>query len=246
MIRGGLSRIRRSLTGTDSTSREQPSPDETGHPNYYEEEPLPKVCFHGFMASTRHRLLTPEICDEVRSQMPTRIQLYPDWHLLYSLEQDGASLHSLYDKVAPDAKSPGRVGYVLLIEDRKGSIFGAYTNVPFQPTKHKLYYGNGECFLWKVERAPTISIGDGRSPSVDEPNHHWRFRSYPCTGLNEFMIYCTSQFLSMGAGDGHYGLWCDNSLINGVSDSSLTFGNDVLSKEGNKFHIVNLEIWRAG
>lgn len=246
MFKGRLSSLRRSFTSPEADSSSNETKEESGRSSFFDEEPLPEVSFHGYAATTKHRLLTPEISGEVRNQMPTRIQLYPDWQLLYSLEQDGASLHSLYGKVAPDAKNPGRVGYVLLIEDRKGGIFGAYTNEPFRPTERKRYYGNGECFLWKIEKAATINIGNAKASCSRSSDHHWRFRSYPFTGLNEFVIYCTSEFLSMGAGNGHYGLWCDSSLINGVSDPSLTFGNDVLSREGNKFHIVNLEVWRVG
>lgn len=50
----------------------------------------------------------------------------------------------------------------------------------------------------------------------------------------------------MGAGDGHYGLLCDDGLLHGVSNPCQTYGNEVLSKEGKKFSIVALEVWRVG
>lgn len=211
-------------------------------------EPLPAVNLHGYTNNTKNRLLTSEMCDDIRNLMPTRIQLYTDWHLLYSLEQHGASLHSLYDNVIPTERLPSRVGYVLVIRDRKNGIFGAYCNEPFHPTDSRRYYGNGECFLWKMERVPNIVLGQSKEEAVknDEKHHKWQFSGFPYTGLNEFVIYCTSEFLSMGAGDGHYGLWCDDGLMNGVTDPSLTFGNGVLSREGNKFHIIGLEVWRVG
>ncbi|SCU93343.1 LADA_0G02564g1_1 [Lachancea dasiensis] len=211
-----------------------------------EEDILPQVTLRGYAETTKSRLLTTEICDEIRNLMPTRVQLYPDWHLLYSLQQHGASLHSLYDHVAPESKNPGRVGYVLLIEDRRGGLFGAYCNEPFRLSESKRYYGNGECFLWKLEKVANINLGDDAKNLADDSAHRWRFKGFPYTGVNEFVIYSTSHFFSMGAGDGHYGLWCDDGLMNGVSDPSLTFGNEVLSREGSKFHIVNLEVWRVG
>ncbi|SCU88109.1 LAMI_0D08812g1_1 [Lachancea mirantina] len=209
--------------------------------------PLP-VYLNGVKDTTKHRLLTPEMCDEIRSLMPTRIQLYTDWRLVYSLEQHGASLRSLYDNIAPDGKQSARVGYVLVVEDKKGGIFGAYTNEHFRPTDNRRYYGNGECFLWKLEKVPTLYIGDTKADDGAEADrsHRWSFKGFPFTGLNEFVIYCTSKFLSMGAGDGHYGLWIDSGLLNGVSNPSLTFGNETLSREGDKFHVVGLEVWRVG
>ncbi|QLQ77890.1 hypothetical protein HG537_0A01370 [Torulaspora globosa] len=212
-----------------------------------QEDALPTVKLNGYLPTTKNKLLMPDMCDELRNLMPTRVQLYTDWQLLYSLEQHGASLRSLYDNVAPERATPMRVGYVLVIKDRKHGIFGAYTNEPFHPTESRRYYGNGECFLWKMDRVRGLSIGT-RCQSEDQvhDDYGWQFRGYPMTGVNEFAIYCQSNFLSLGAGDGHYGLWIDDSLLHGVSNPSLTFGNDVLSREGRKFHIVALEVWRVG
>ncbi|SCU80601.1 LAME_0B03906g1_1 [Lachancea meyersii CBS 8951] len=205
---------------------------------------LPPVTLHGYRDTTKSRLLSPDICDELRSLMPTRIQLYSDWHLLYSLQQHGASLQSLYSRTAPETKHPARVGYVVLVEDRKGGLFGGYCNEPPRAKDSKRYYGNGECFLWRLERAASVSLAQRED---DEPcAHGWRFRGYPYTGLNQFVMHSTGHYFSMGAGDGHYGLWCDQALETGVTNPSLTFGNETLSREGAKFHIVNLEVWRVG
>lgn len=218
---------------------------------FEEDDVLPTVKLTGYLPTTKNRLITPDMCDQLRSLMPTRVQLYTEWELLYSLEQHGSSLKSLYDHVSPQSTTPMRVGYVIVIKDRKNGIFGGYTNEPFHPTENRRYYGNGECFLWRLDKVPHLTICDGgkRSDSHIKQNqeeHVWQFRGYPYTGLNEFAIYCQSGFLSMGAGDGHYGLWIDDGLMQGVSYPSLTFGNDVLSKEGEKFHIVALEVWRVG
>lgn len=210
-----------------------------------EDDTLPSVILNGYSDNTKNRLLRQEMCDELRQLMPTRIQLYTEWSLIYSLEQHGASLHSLYDNLKSDTNSNARVGYILVIQDRKGGIFGGYVNEPFHPTDSRRYYGNGECFLWKLEKVPDLRVNVKESKQKED-SHNWQLRGYPYTGINEYSIYCTSKFLSMGAGDGHYGLWCDDGLYKGVSSPSLTFGNDVLSREGSKFHIVGLEIWRVG
>ena len=245
---------------------------------------LPPVDLRGYSSATRNRIMNTEIADEIRPLMPTRIQLYTEWTLLYSLEQHGASLRSLYSNIAAQQKQQARrrIGYVIIIKDRHGGVFGGYSNEPWLPHENRQYFGNGECFLWKLEKVPEIVLSpssdssngrynpdvelvdmgnstrsnDGeRTPSKHRVKHHatrragserWSLKGYPYTGENEFAVYCTSKFLSMGAGDGHYGLWCDDGLVHGVSYPCLTYGNEPLSREGKKFHIIALEVWRIG
>jgi hypothetical protein len=60
------------------------------------------------------------------------------------------------------------------------------------------------------------------------------------------MILCETGFLSVGGGDGHYGLWLDDTFEKGISSSCPTFGNEPLSDEGEKFDILGVEIWSIG
>lgn len=46
--------------------------------------------------------------------------------------------------------------------------------------------------------------------------------------------------------DGHYGLWIDDSVEKGVSETCPTFGNEPLSDEGAKFDILGAEVWYIG
>jgi len=73
-----------------------------------------------------------------------------------------------------------------------------------------------------------------------------RFKAFPYSGMNEFMIFCESGFLSVGGGDGHYGLWLDDTLAKGISDTCPTFGNEPLSEEGHHFTVLDMEIWYIG
>lgn len=73
-----------------------------------------------------------------------------------------------------------------------------------------------------------------------------RFKAFPYSGMNDFMIFCESGFLSVGGGDGHYGLWLDDTLETGISDTCPTFGNEPLSEEGHKFEVLDVEIWYVG
>lgn len=193
--------------------------------------PLTPLALHGYSTTTKNKILTADIGEEVRNILPARLQISPDWELLYSMEQHGASLSTLYRLIKPEGRQYDRNGYVLAVKDRKGTVFGAFVNEFFHPTDTHRFYGNGQCFLWKSKQA----VGEERL-----------FQGFPYTGLNDYIIYCTSEFLSLGGGDGHYGLWMDRDLLTGVSDRSLTFGNEGLSEEGEKFGIIGVEIWKVG
>jgi hypothetical protein len=92
------------------------------------------------------------------------------------------------------------------------------------------------------------------SPSISAPNHHTgastperiRFKAFPYSGVNDYLMLCEAGFFSVGGGDGHYGLWLDDNFEKGVSASCPTFGNEPLSEEGIKFEIVGVELWSLG
>jgi hypothetical protein len=59
-------------------------------------------------------------------------------------------------------------------------------------------------------------------------------------------MQCETGFLSVGGGDGHYGLWLDDNFERGISCHCLTFGNEPLSSAGEKFEIIGVELWSIG
>lgn len=73
-----------------------------------------------------------------------------------------------------------------------------------------------------------------------------RFKAFPYSGINDYLIFCEASFLSVGGGDGRYGLWLDGVLERGVSGNCMTFGNEPLSEEGEKFEVVGVEVWCVG
>lgn len=73
-----------------------------------------------------------------------------------------------------------------------------------------------------------------------------RFKAFPYSGVNDYFILCDSNFLSVGGGDGHYGLWLDDTFEEGISSSCPTFGNEPLSEEGEKFGVLGVEVWSIG
>ncbi|ROT42729.1 TLD-domain-containing protein [Sodiomyces alkalinus F11] len=269
--------------------------------------PLDPILLHGYKESTSPsaRLLTTNVAEEIRIMLPERLRIVEDWKLIYSLEQDGASLNTLYQKAA--MVHGQRVGFVLVVRDEAGGTFGGYLSEYPRPTPG--YFGNGECFLWRVSTlaglppppsADTTNINISRSTTISNPtpstvantessqtsappdlltdapsgapteaasqyagmlvspaegpkravssavSESLRFKAFPYSGVNEYYINCETGFLSMGAGDGHYGLWLDDSLYRGRSGRSQTFGNEPLSDEGEKFGILGVELWVLG
>jgi len=86
--------------------------------------------------------------------------------------------------------------------------------------------------------------GNANLPIPSSPSI--RFKAFPYSGVNDYYMLCDTHFLSVGAGDGKYGLWLDDSLEKGISSTSLTFGNERLSDEGEKFGILGVEVWVIG
>ncbi|KAF2751673.1 TLD-domain-containing protein [Sporormia fimetaria CBS 119925] len=241
----------------------------------FQPPPLSPLTLLGWKPSTPQsgKLLSRALAEEIRLLMPPRLQLVDDWHLVYSLEQNGVSLATLYEKA--DNYRGKRGGFVLVVRDGSGGIFGAYLSDPPHPQSH--FYGNGECFLWRAsvlpalpdvaslppppsadtthaQRMTTISAADTLSPpasgqasrSGTNTPERIRFKAFPYSGVNDYMIFCEPSYLSIGGGDGHYGLWLDDNLENGVSSSCPTFGNEPLSDEGQKFEVLGVELWYVG
>ncbi|PSR85475.1 hypothetical protein BD289DRAFT_368451 [Coniella lustricola] len=229
--------------------------------------PLEPLELRGFREDTTGsaRLLTPAVAEEIRTLIPERQRLEDAWNLVYSLDQDGASLGTLYQKSS--CYEGQRASFVLVVKDNEGGLFGAYLSDPPKPQPH--YFGNGECFLWRASllaalppppsedttnynaaRVTTIvsptRISRTASPAPSSIGPSIRFKAFPYSGENEFYIYCEQHYLSVGAGDGHYGLWLNDSLEKGISARCLTFGNEPLSDEGIKFGILGVELWLIG
>lgn len=84
--------------------------------------PLEPLILHGYRDSTQAaaRLLTSAIAEEIRTMIPERLRIVEEWHLIYSLEQDGASLSTLYQKCRH--YEGRRVGFVLVVKDQEGGV----------------------------------------------------------------------------------------------------------------------------
>ncbi|KKY16368.1 putative oxidation resistance protein 1 [Diplodia seriata] len=244
------------------------------HASPFQPPPLSPLNLEGWKPGTadRSKLLSRQLAEEIRLLIPPRLQLVEDWKLAYSLEQDGVSLATLY-KNCEELRGK-RGGYVLVVRDGGGGVFGAYLTDAPHPNPH--FFGTGECFLWRAHVLPGLpslanlppppsadTTNAQRMTTIAQPKNHLspphsnapsgastperiRFKAFPYSGVNDYMLFCEQGFLSVGGGDGHYGLWLDDNLENGISSSCPTFGNEPLSDEGEKFDVLGVELWFIG
>jgi len=184
-----------------------------------------------------HVVLKTSLANALRSHLPPRARLPRSWTLLFSIDQHGISLHTLYTRCGTHAG--GALVVVRAADDR---CFGAWVADGIREG-HGSYIGSGESFLWK-------ETGDG-----DE------VRVFNWTGKNDYVALCEPESISFGGGDGHYGLYLDETLYEGSSARCPTFNNDPLCTSdpsprnggdggGNggtaTFECVGLEVWGVG
>lgn len=126
-----------STSTTSRTSQPPPSintqngvytpPQRTASP--FQPPPLTPLSLNGIPTSSPRsaQILSRALAEEIRLLVPPRLQLAEIWSLVYSLENDGVSLATLYKKCsAPEV--PKRSSFVLVIRDAAGGV-----SVPSSP-----------------------------------------------------------------------------------------------------------------
>ena len=78
-------------------------------------------------------------------------------------------------------------------------------------------------------------------------------KSFKWTGLNEYYILTDSRSISVGGGDGRFGLWIDGVFEKGYSSRCPCFGNEPLVEwergrgiEEAQFEVLQFEVWAVG
>ncbi|OBA21856.1 TLD-domain-containing protein [Metschnikowia bicuspidata var. bicuspidata NRRL YB-4993] len=227
--------------------------------------PLLDLGLHGYASGTHRRLMDAELAANLRSLMPARLQLYDDWHLLYSLEQDGISLNTLYRHSSPEHQRAQRQkqqnhGYaenvvkamVLFqtpgVDAARGTRPHGYVLVIEDEKRNK--FG---CFLNEHLRPHDHRryYGNGEcflwkcewfdrhqlGPAHGlDPRRRQRFKAFVYTGVNDNVVYSNHDFIAVGLSAGNNGLWIDKSLYLGVSYPCDTFGNEILNEHGCTGH----------
>lgn len=140
------------------------------------------------------------------------------WTLLYSTHRDGISMQTLLRKCKDWAPT------VLIVRDMEKHVFGAYCSESWKLSSR--YYGTGETFVFKIDPEPGVW-------------HWWWKKSHEIQ--NDFFMWGAHDAIAVG-GAGGYALWLDAELHNGISRSSLTFGNSSLAST-EEFLIGSVEVW---
>lgn len=93
----------------------------------FQPPPLYPLTLKGYAESTAPsaQLLSRAIAEEIRLLVPPRLQLCEEWNLVYSLEQNGVSLATLYKK-CEDLRGL-RNGFVLVVRDGEGGVSPVYS-----------------------------------------------------------------------------------------------------------------------
>jgi len=227
------------------------------------ERKVGSVGLNGRKASTEG-VLSVQVADLIRPHLPPLSRLPKAWTLLYSLDQDGTSLNTLYNNCeAPlrnrKAGAPyvGMGGAMLVLRDSEsesvldspnhGSVFGAFIAEGLGK-KGRGFFGGGDSFLWKYSNG--------------------QLEVFKSTGRNTYFAICEGDYMGFGGGSSSYGLYVDSGLLEGSSSPCVTFGNKILchtppgiSAKGHsagtstaslvygkevQFDCVGLEVWGIG
>ncbi|XP_050541418.1 oxidation resistance protein 1 isoform X4 [Daktulosphaira vitifoliae] len=158
-------------------------------------------------------IMTEDHRKQLSRHLPARAEGYM-WTLIFSTLQHGFSLNSMYRKMSK-VESP----ILLVIQDTQNNVFGALTSCALKMSDH--FYGTGESLLYTF--CPDFQV------------YNW-------TGDNMYFIKGNNESLSIGAGDGKFGLWLDGDLNQGRTEACNTYGNDPLVPEQD-FVVKILECW---
>ncbi|CAH2990193.1 unnamed protein product [Chilo suppressalis] len=199
-------------------------------------------------------IFTMEHREKICTVLPARAQGYM-WSLAFSTSQHGFSLASMYRKMQR-VDSP----VLLVIQDTDNNVFGALTSCALHPSEH--FYGTGESLLFsfqRVEESRRPSHSDDRDKekegkeetkedaTKDEkgdqlPPVKTKFKYWGWTGENMYFIRGSSDNISIGAGDGRFGIWLDGDLYLGRTQRCTTYGNEPLTTRED-FIVKIMECW---
>ncbi|GJN88995.1 hypothetical protein Rhopal_001966-T1 [Rhodotorula paludigena] len=216
------------------------------------------------------RVLEEDVAEGIRPSLPPRLRLSHRWQLLYSLDQHGISLTTLFSALERGLRERDG-GFVLVVKSERGEVFGAYASEAMRDAARDArgatrWGGDGSCFLWKsVPFAPT-DFRIGSSVRIFKPTFRNTYFLYSTSSssssalsfpTNGSTTVAGDSFLAFGGGeDGVFGLYIDGLFERGWTGRCETFGNEPLvdvkkrgggeADETGKFEVVGLECWAVG
>ncbi|KAI0655795.1 TLD-domain-containing protein [Cubamyces menziesii] len=190
-------------------------------------------------------ILTVEIADMLRPFFLALARLPRPWTLLYSLDQHGISLNTLYAR-CQDSKDSA----LFIVLGANNAVFGAWMGEGMHSSKDA-YYDTGESSVFFLAVLYWMT-----EPDIDTLNRFlWqlvgkdRVRVFKWADKNDYVALCESDYISFGRGDGHYGLWLNETLSDGLWARCPAFDNEPLYSAGVRqdetviLNCVELEVW---
>eukprot|EP00096_Caligus_rogercresseyi_P011606 TRINITY_DN4607_c0_g1_i1.p1 TRINITY_DN4607_c0_g1~~TRINITY_DN4607_c0_g1_i1.p1 ORF type:complete len:545 (+),score=96.93 TRINITY_DN4607_c0_g1_i1:97-1731(+) len=164
--------------------------------------------------------------------LPSRVALCPSIRLAFSTNEHGVSISTFYSRIEPYEQT------LLVVKTREKEVFGAYCPMSWKERNcnddrgsRQRYFGNGETFLFVLEPSmkvyPWVGPGDG----INKVEDHTR----------ELYISGTHENICIGGGKGS-GLFIDNTLTLGSSETCVTFDNEPLASKRD-FEISVVEVY---
>jgi len=163
-------------------------------------------------------ILDNKMAEQIRTKIPSLYKEAIHWKLLFSIDQHGLSLKTLYSNI----KHAGPC--VMAITTENDEVFGAFTSEPFDPTISNRFYGSGLSFIWKLNDQKNIDF-------------------FQAINSNQYYMLADNHFIAMGGGNGKFGFYLNENLIDGYISPCMTYDykSDIIENE--KFECYGLEIW---
>lgn len=218
----------------DKSYREAETPNETKDESYQQRvDSLERERKQSVAESIDSELLSTDECQTLVKSLPSKT-LGKAWSLIYSGNEHGMSLTTLYQKTKTWKILNERHGditpCVLIIKDSNDHVFGYVSSCLLRISGHE-FLGTGESFLFTIK-----------------PN----FKIFSWTGQNDMFLNCGKDYLRIGSNNSGrskdhptkcgMGLFIDKYLEYGRSTNCQTFQNESLSSNEN-FLIQEVELW---
>ena len=151
---------------------------------------------------------------KLKKHLPDNLKDSP-WTAIFSTEEDGYSLQSIYRKVE-EREEP----FFLAIEDSSGDVFGSFMTA--KPKITTDFVGTGKSWLFYFDHNEDVVI-------------------CPWSGKNDYFMQGRNDALILGADDGKFGIYLDEDLNNGRLQICSTYTG--WPKEEKDFRVKCLQIW---
>ena len=163
---------------------------------------------------TNSEILSNNQLKELHLYFPYFLQ-YSSLYKIFSFSQDGMDIKTLFKKCE------GIKNSILVIKDNEKNIFGAFVSDILYPSG--TFSGTPNAFLFTFYKEEKI-------------------HAYKATEINDNYMFCDYEQICFGSSGEDFSLSLKNNLLDGSTKTTDTYKNKPLNG-GDKFTIVNLEIW---